>query len=129
MNLFSIELKNQPGELAHFGKICAQHGVNLQLAAMTTGDHGTILFTASDEPTVRTALEGAGIQFTERPALQVKVVDQPGEAANFGLKLADAGVNIESMLEVSICQGEVVFAIAVDQVDEARTALGDQVIG
>jgi hypothetical protein len=38
-------------------------------------------------------------------------------------------VNIEGLLEVSICQGEVVFAIAVDQLDEARTALGDQVIG
>jgi len=129
MNLFSVELKNQPGELAHFGNICAQHGINLQLAGVTTGDHGTIVFTASDEPALRTALEGAGIEFTERPALQVKVADQPGEAASFGLKLADAGVNIEGLLEVSICQGEVVLAIAVDQLDEARTALGDQVIG
>jgi hypothetical protein len=50
MNLFSVELKNQPGELAHVGNICAQHGVNLQLAGVTTGDHGTVLFTASDEP-------------------------------------------------------------------------------
>jgi hypothetical protein len=129
MNLFSVELKNQPGELAHFGNICAQRGVNLQLAGMTTGDHGTVLFTASDEPAVRAALEGSGMEFTERPALQVKVSDQPGEAATFGRKLADAGVNIEGLLEISICQGEVVFAIAVDQFDEARTALGDQVIG
>ena len=129
MNLFSVELKNQPGELAHFGNICAQHGVNLHLAGVTTGDHGTVLFTASDEPAVRTALEGAGIEFTERPALQVKVTDQPGEAANFGRKLAGAGVNVEGLLEISICQGEVVFAIAVDQLDEAKTALGDQVIG
>jgi hypothetical protein len=129
MNLFSVELKNQPGELAHFGNICAQRAVNLQLAAMTTGDHGTVLFTASDEPAVRAALEGAGMEFTERPALQVKVSDRPGEAATFGLKLADAGVNIEGLLEISICQGEVIFAIAVDQLDEARTALGDQVIG
>jgi hypothetical protein len=118
MNLFSVELKNQPGELAHFGNICAQHGVNLQLAGVTTGDHGTVLFTAR-----------AGIEFTERPALQVKVADQPGEAAKFGRKLADAGVNVEGLLEVSICQGEVVFAIAVDRLDEARKALGDQVIG
>jgi hypothetical protein len=57
------------------------------------------------------------------------LTDQPGEAAKFGRKLADAGVNVEGLLEVSICQGEVVFAIAVDQLDEARTALGDQVIG
>jgi hypothetical protein len=129
MNLFSVELKNQPGELAHVGNICAQHGVNLQLAGVTTGDHGTVLFTASDEPAARTALEGAGIEFTQRSALRVKVADQPGEAAKFGRKLADAGVNVEGLLEVSICQGEVVFAIAVDRLDEARKALGDQVIG
>jgi hypothetical protein len=129
MNLFSVELKNQPGELAHLGDVCAQRGVNLQLAGVVTGERGTVLFTASDEPAVRTALEGAGIEFTERPALQVKVPDQPGEAAKFGRKFADAGVNIEGLLEVSICQGEVVFAIAVDKLDEARTLLGNQVTG
>jgi hypothetical protein len=129
MNLFSVELKNQPGELAHLGDVCAQRGVNLQLAGVVTGDHGTVLFTASDEPAVRTALESAGMEFTERPALQVKVPDQPGEAAKFARKLADAGVNIEGLLEVSICQGEVTFAIAVDKLDEARMTLSNQVIG
>jgi hypothetical protein len=109
MNLFTVELKNQPGELAHLGDVCAQRGVNLQLAGVVTGDRGTVLFTASDEPAVRTALEGAGIGFTERPALQVTCADQPGEAARIGHTLANAGVNIEGLLEVSICQGEIVF--------------------
>jgi hypothetical protein len=49
-----------------------------------------------------------------RSALRVKCADQPEEAAKFGRKLADAGVNIDGLLEVSICQGEVIFAIAVD---------------
>jgi hypothetical protein len=115
--------------LAHLGDVCAQRGVNLQLAGVVTGDHGTVLFAASDEPAARTALEGAGIEFTERPVLQVKVPDQPGEASKFGRKLADAGVNIEGLLEVSIFQGEVIFAILVDKLDEARTTLGNQVIG
>ena len=120
MNLFSVELKNQPGELAHLGDVCAERGVNLQLAGVVTGERGTILFTASDEAAVRTALEGAGLEFTERPALQVKCADQAGEAAKFGRKLADAGVNIEGLLEVSICLGEVIFAIAVDKPEDAR---------
>jgi hypothetical protein len=129
MNLFSVELKNQPGELVHLGDVCAQGGVNLQLAGVVTGERGTILFTASDEAAVRTALEGAGLEFTERPALQVRCADQPGEAAKFGRKLADAGVNIEGLLEVSICQGEVIFAIAVDKPEDARAALSDQLVG
>jgi hypothetical protein len=129
MNLFGVELKNQPGELARFGDVCAQRGVNLQLAGVVTGDRGTILFTASDEPAARTALEGAGIEFTERPALLVRCPDQPGEAAKIGRKCADAGVNIEGLLEVSICQGEIIFALAADKLDEARAALGNQVVG
>jgi ACT domain len=56
----------------------------------------------------------------ERPALQVRCADQPGEAARFGHLLADAGVNVEALFEVSVCPGEVVFAIAVDKLDEAR---------
>ncbi len=80
MNLFSVEFKNQPGELAHLGDVCAQRGVNLQLA-------------------------------------------------KFGRTLADAGVNIESLLAVSICQGEVIFAIAVDKQEDARAALSDQIVG
>jgi hypothetical protein len=32
MNLFSVEFKNQLGELAHLGDVCAQRGVNLQLS-------------------------------------------------------------------------------------------------
>ncbi len=129
MNLFTVELKNQPGELAHLGEVLGQRGVNAELAGVTAGDHGTVLFTASDEAAARTALEGAGIEFTERPALQVKCLDQPGEAGKIGRTLADANVNVEGLLSVSICQGEVVFAVSVDKFDEARTALGDRVVG
>ena len=129
MNLFSVELKNQPGELAHLGDVRAQRSINLELAGVVTGDHGTVVFTASDEPALRAALEGAGIEFSQRPALLVKCADQPGEAAKFGHALANAGVNIEGLLEVSICQGECTFAIAVDKLDDARAALGDQVVG
>ena len=51
------------------------------------------------------------------------------EMFKFGRTLANAGVNIEGLLEVSICQGECVIAIAVDNLDDARAALGDQVVG
>jgi hypothetical protein len=50
-------------------------------------------------------------------------------SAKFGRKLADAGVNIESLLEVSICHGEVIFAISVDKPEDARAALSDQIVG
>jgi hypothetical protein len=128
MNLFTVELRNQPGGLAHFGEVVAQGGVNMELAGVTTGDRGTIVFTASDEAAARTALEGAGIEFAERSALQVKCLDQAGEAGKIGRTLANANVNIDALLSISICQGEVVFALAVDKLDEARAALAEQVV-
>jgi hypothetical protein len=59
------------------------------------GDHGISLFSASDEAAARTALEGAGIDFTKRPALQVTCLDRPGEAGEIGRMLADDSVNVE----------------------------------
>ena len=129
MNLFSIELKNQPGELARLCEVLAPRSVNVQLAGVTAADHGTVTFSASDEAATRTALEAAGIEFTERSALQVKCADQPGELAKISRKLANANVNIDGLLEVSICQGEVIFAISADKLDDARTVLAEQVVG
>lgn len=129
MNLFTVELRNQPGELARLGEVVAKAGVDMELAGVTTGDHGTILFTASDDAAARAVLDGAGIEFTERPALQVKCCDQAGEAGKIGRTLADANVNIDGLLSVAICQGEVVFALAVGNLDEARAALAEQVVG
>lgn len=129
MNLFSVELKNQPGELAHLCEVLGPRGVNIQAAGVTSGDHGTVTFSASDEAAARTGLEAAGIECTERPALQVRCADQPGELAKISRTLASANVNIEGLLEVSICEGEVIFALSADKFDEARAALGDQVVG
>ena len=123
MNIYTVELKNQPGELAHVCEVLGRGGVNIELAGVTTGDHGTVCFAASDESAAAAALEGAGIDFTAHRALQVRCADQPGEAAKFARKLANANVNVEWLLPVSICQGEILFALCVDKVDEARAAL------
>ncbi len=127
MNLFSVESKNQPGQLAHLGDVCAQRGVNLQLAGVVSGERATMVFSASDEG--RRPRRPGGRRPGVHRASCPSSADQPGEAAKFGRKLADAGVNIEGLLEVSICQGEVIFAIAVDKPEDARAALSDQIVG
>ena len=68
MNLFSVESKNQPGQLAHLGDVCVQRGVNVRLAGVVTGERASMVFSVSDGAAVRAALEGAGLEFTERPA-------------------------------------------------------------
>jgi hypothetical protein len=129
MILFMVDLKNQPGELAHLGESLGQRGVNMELGGVTAGDHGLVYFTASDEDAARTALDAASMPYTEHPAVQIKCADQAGEAGRFARKLADANVNIEGLLPISICGGEVIFAAAVDRPDEARRLLGEQIVG
>jgi hypothetical protein len=128
MNIFTVDLKNQPGELAHVCEALAQQGVNIELAGLTAGDHGLVSFTASDEAAARRALDSATVPYTAHPALQVSSPDRPGEAAKIARKLADAHVNIDALLPVSICTGEVVLAVCVDKPDDARRVLGDQVV-
>lgn len=128
MNLFTVQLASQPGELARLCEALAVAGVNLELAGVTTGERGTIVFAASDEAAARSALESAGIDFDTNTALRVRCRDQPGEGARFARKLADAAVNIEALLEISISEGQVILACQVDKPDEARAALGDQVV-
>jgi hypothetical protein len=127
MNIYTVELKNQPGELARLCEVLGRSGVNVELSAGTTRDHGTVFFTTSDEPATTAALHGAGIGYTEHPALQVVCADRAGEAAKFAHKLANAEVNIEWLLPVTMCHGEAVYAVSVDKIDEARTALAGQV--
>jgi hypothetical protein len=129
MNIFTVDLKNQPGELAHLCEALAQRQVNIELAGLTAGDHGFVSFMASDEATARAALDAASVPFTAHPAIQVSTPDRPGEAANIARRLADAHVNIDTLLPISICAGEVILAVCVDKPDDARRVLGDQIVG
>lgn len=129
MIIFTADLKNQPGELAHMCEALGQRGINVELAGIISGGHGFVSFTASDEDAARAALNGASVSFTEHPALLVKTPDRPGEAAKIGRMLSEAHVNIEGYLPTSICGGEVTVAVSVDKIDDARRALGDMVVG
>jgi hypothetical protein len=128
VSAFMVELKNQPGSLAGLCEAMATRGVNLVLCGTTHGDAGTVAFIADDEPAARAALAGAGIEFTERPALSVRMQNRPGAGAATFRRLASASVNMDLLLPVRISD-ELFFAvICVDDVDAARRALGDQVV-
>jgi hypothetical protein len=129
MDLFTVRLRNQPGELAHLCDVLAARRVNIELGGVTEADYGTVVLIARDETTAAAALEAAGIEFRRRPAVLVRCLDQPGEAAKFIRKLAAANVNLEALLEISIADDQVVLACAVDKIDEARSVLGAQVVG
>jgi hypothetical protein len=128
MSAFTVELDNQPGELARLCENMASGGVNLLLCATTQGDNGTVALITDDEATAETVLNSAGIEYVMRPALTVRMENKPGIGAATFRKLADASVNVDLLLPVRI-SAEVFFAvICVDNEDAARGALGDQIV-
>jgi hypothetical protein len=128
MSVFTVDLKNQPGELARLCEAMAGHGVNLILCATTRGETGTVAFIADDEAGAETALADAGVGYTMRPALTVRMENQPGAGAATFRKLAVAGVNTDLLVPVRVSDDLFFAVICVDDPGKARRTLGVQVI-
>jgi len=129
MSVFTVDLKNQPGELARLCEAMAGHGVNLILCAATRGKNGTVAFIADDEANAETALADIGARYMRRPALTIRMENQPGAGAATFRKLADAGVNADLLVPVRVSDDLFFAVICVNDPDKARRALGAQVIG
>jgi hypothetical protein len=128
MSVFTVDLKNQPGELARLCEAMAGRGVNLILCAAARGENGTVAFIADDEATAETALADTGASYTRRPALTIRMENQPGAGAATFRKLADAGINADLLVPVRVSDDLFFAVICVDDPDKARRALGVQVI-
>jgi hypothetical protein len=128
MSAFTVQLKSRPGELARLCEAMAARGVNLVLCGMSHGDTGTVAFIADDEAAARTALERAGMEFSERPALTVRMDNVPGAGAATFRRLANADVNMELLLPIRVSNEQFFAVICVDDVDAASRALGEQIV-
>ena len=128
MSVFTVDLKNQPGELARLCEAMAGRGVNLILCATTRGDDATVAFIADDETSAETALAGAGIGYKRRPALTIRMENQPGAGAATFRKLAGVGVNADLLVPLRVSDDLFFAVICVDDLDKARRVLGVQVI-
>ena len=54
MSVFTVDLKNQPGELARLCEAMAGRGIYLVLSATARGEQGTVVFIADDEASTET---------------------------------------------------------------------------
>ena len=128
MSVFTVELPNQPGELASLCEAMAGRGINLVLSVATREQGSTVVLIADDEAGAQSVLQGTGVEYTMRPALTIRMDNQPGTGAVTFRKLADAGVNVDLLLPVRVSD-ELFFAVVcVDDTARARAALGEQVV-
>ncbi len=128
MSVFTVDLENQPGELARLCEAMAGGQINVVLAATVRGDEGTVAFVADDEAGAQAALQDAGITYEMRTALTIRMENQPGAGATAFRKLADAGVNADLLLPVRVSDEMFFAVICVDDEEKARDALGALVV-
>jgi hypothetical protein len=128
MSAFTVPFNNEPGQLATLCEAMAARGVNLILCGIGHGESGTVALVADDEAAARSVLESTGTDFTERPALTVRLENVPGSGAATFSRLGSANVNVELVLPIRVSADEFFAVICADDLDAAKSALGDQVV-
>jgi hypothetical protein len=126
MDVFIIELENRPGMLAGLAEAIADKGINIEaIAAATSSDSGNVALLTNDDAGTRSVLDGTGVSYRTAAIVDASLDHRPGSLAAAARRLADAGVNIEALFATGMDGSRVTVAIAVDDADAARSALGD----
>jgi hypothetical protein len=125
MKEFSVTLVNKPGQLAALAGQLADAGIHIEsLAAIGSDGESLVRFMPDDADVTRHVLTDAGVHFEERPILDTFLRDEPGALAEVTQRLADAGVNIDSIYLLHSNAEGLHFAVTVDDPDLAKAELG-----
>ena len=107
---FRIILEDTPGSLARLGNVLGDAGVNIAAIQGTSREgRGFVQFVPSDPERAAHALGAAGITYTKREVLIVRVLDEPGTLGDIALVMAHAGINIDSVYVTT--RGHVVLGV------------------
>jgi hypothetical protein len=95
-----LRLENRPGALAAAGEALGAAGVSLEGGgAFTVDGRGIAHFLVADASAARSALTGAGVEVIEDREVLILRLDQdrPGQLGAICRRMAEAGVNIETL--------------------------------
>jgi hypothetical protein len=113
---FTVNVADHPGLLADIGEALGRVNVNIEAIQGMTHQGRAIVRLIVDKPgSAEQALSTAGIPFTTRDVVLVKVLNEPGTIGDVARVMSEAGINIEAVY-VTI-NGRVVMAV--DDIDGA----------
>jgi hypothetical protein len=120
----SIHLTNHPGDLARVAQAFARRGVNIKsLAGISVSGVAMARILPDDIVVARSALEAAGIRFTESEVHLVLLENKPGVLANVTERLGEAGINLDAIYVTGIADDLVELAIATDNPKKTKKIL------
>ena len=124
MNAFLIDLDNKVGELARVTEAIAAKGVNITgVTGSTCGSSGSVALMTADEPATRSALQAIACKFREAEVTHAAMTNAPGTLAMACRRLADAGINIESVMPTGMEGDKVMVAFVTSDPVKARDIL------
>jgi hypothetical protein len=124
MKDFAIELTDRPGELGRVATALSRYGVNLKaVTGLALEKHVLVRIIADDPDAARTALERAGIRFTEGEVVQVLLENHAGELAAVTAKLSEAKLNLRAIYLTGIVDNLVELAIVTDDARKTKRIL------
>ena len=95
---FKVTVQDTPGTLARLGMILGEAQVNIEAIQGTSREQkGFVQFVPNDEDKTARALDTAGIAYSKREVLVVRILDEPGMLGDLALVMAKAGINIDSV--------------------------------
>ncbi len=122
---FRVSLKDTPGALAKVAAALGARGVNIEASVgETLGGEGRVTLVTSNEEATKEILQSQGSRFEEVELLTVTLQDSPGALGQVAGKLAEAGVNITALVQLSRAGGQSHLGFVVDNPEKARGVLG-----
>jgi hypothetical protein len=122
---FKVILNDAPGSLARLGGVLGDAGVNIEAILGHSRDgKGFVHFIPRDAAMAAHALEAAGIAYTQRDVLIVRVLDEPGTLGDVALVMSKANINIDSVYLTT--RGDV--ALGVDDLTGAIQVAGGMAV-
>ena len=120
----SIQLTQNPGDLARVAEALARRGGNIRaLAAISIGGQALVRIIPDHIEIARVAFEAANIRFEESEVHIVLLENKPGELAAVTNRLGDAGINLEALYVTGITDDLVELAIVCDDPKKAKKLL------
>jgi hypothetical protein len=106
----TVILEDRPGTLARLGGTLGDAGINIAaIHGVSREGKGFVQIVPSDPDRAARALDAAGIPYTRREVLIVRVLDEPGTLGDVALVMSHAGINIDSVYVTT--RGHVVLGV------------------
>jgi len=119
----SMELPDEPGQLARVTEAMAAANINIETVCAIGRVAPNVAMVVEQVPQTCAVLDSLGIKYTTSELIKLVMPDQPGALAQFARRLADAGVNIQSIYILSKYRGDAELVFSVDDVEMARRTL------